>query len=50
MQYSLNGQDYWMMRLAYLTEAPSIQVGLMCAAPQGEGFSVEFEGFKLLSA
>jgi hypothetical protein len=50
VQYSLNGQDYWMMRLAYLTEASSLQVGLMCAAPQGEGFSVEFEGFKLLSA
>jgi len=50
VQYSLNGQDYWMMRLAYLTKAPSLQVGLMCAAPQGEGFSVEFEGFKLLSA
>lgn len=50
VQYSLDGQDYWMMRLAYLTEASSLQVGLMCAAPQGEGFSVEFEGFKLLSA
>ncbi|MEG4005923.1 DUF1349 domain-containing protein [Microcoleus sp. Pol11C1] len=46
VQYSLNGSDYSMMRLAYLTESPIVQVGLMCAAPQGEGFAVEFEGFK----
>ena len=45
VQYSLDGEEYSMMRLAYLTESP-VQVGLMCAAPQGEGFAVEFEGFK----
>jgi regulation of enolase protein 1 (concanavalin A-like superfamily) len=46
VQYSLDGEEYSMMRLAYLTESPIVQVGLMCAAPQGEGFAVEFEGFK----
>ncbi|HLO51580.1 MAG TPA: DUF1349 domain-containing protein [Kamptonema sp.] len=48
VQYSLNGEDYSMMRLAYLTDVSILQVGLMCAAPQGEGFVVQFEGFKLL--
>ena len=47
VQYSLDGEDYTMLRLAYLTESPNVQVGLMCAAPQGEGFVVQFEGFKL---
>lgn len=46
-QYSLDGKNYSMLRLAYLTESPRVQVGLMCAAPQGEGFDVQFEEFKL---
>ncbi|MFS0515926.1 DUF1349 domain-containing protein [Nostoc sp. UIC 10607] len=47
VQYSLNGENYQMLRLAYLTHAETVQVGLMCASPQGEGFSVVFEDFKI---
>lgn len=46
--YSLNGEQYNLLRVAYLTEAETVQVGLMCASPQGEGFSVTFEGFKII--
>lgn len=41
--YSLDGKDYTMLRMAYLTEADTLQVGLMCASPQGNGFTVSFE-------
>lgn len=34
-----------MLRLAYLTEEPTVRVGPMCAAPDGEGFAVTFRGF-----
>lgn len=44
--YSLDGKQYSLLRMAYLTEAEALQVGLMCASPQGEGFSVVFEGFR----
>lgn len=47
VQYSLNGKQYTMLRMAYLTEAETVQVGLMCASPQSEGFSMTFEGFKI---
>jgi regulation of enolase protein 1 (concanavalin A-like superfamily) len=48
VQYSLDGENYQMLRLAYLTHTEMVQVGLMCASPQGEGFSVVFEGFKII--
>lgn len=47
VQYSLNGENYQMLRLAYLTHAEKLQVGLMCASPQGDGFTVVFEGFNI---
>lgn len=47
VQYSLDSEQYTMLRMAYLTEAETVQVGLMCASPESEGFSVTFEGFKL---
>lgn len=48
VQYSLDGNNYQMLRLAYLTHGETVQVGLMCASPQGEGFSVTFESFKIM--
>lgn len=48
IQYSFNGQDYQLLRLGYLTPNPSVQAGLMCASPQGEGFLTIFEAFKIL--
>ena len=47
VQYSLDGQQYTMLRLSYLTETETLQVGLMCASPESDGFPVTFEGFKL---
>jgi uncharacterized protein len=48
IQYSLNGTQYQMLRLAYLTQSKSLQVGLMAASPQGEGCEIKFEQFKLI--
>lgn len=47
VQYSLDGEHYTMLRLAYLTEAETVQVGIMCASPESEGFQVKFEEFKI---
>lgn len=43
--YSLDGAAYSMLRQAYLTEAEALDVGLMCAAPDGDGFAVTFDDF-----
>lgn len=47
VSYSVDGQRFEMLRLAYLTEAETVQVGIMAAAPQGEGFTVTFEHFNI---
>jgi regulation of enolase protein 1 (concanavalin A-like superfamily) len=47
VQYSLDGEQYTMLRLAYLTPVETLNVGLMCASPDGNGFSMTFEGFKI---
>lgn len=43
VQYSLDGQQYQMLRLAYLTSAATLDVGIMAASPQGAGYMVTFE-------
>lgn len=43
VQYSLDGADYSMLRIAHLSVAESLQVGVMCASPEGAGFEVSFE-------
>jgi regulation of enolase protein 1 (concanavalin A-like superfamily) len=46
--YSLNGTDFTMYRLGFLTSNSELQVGIMCASPDSdEGFDVEFRDFKL---
>jgi uncharacterized protein len=47
VKYSLDGEQYTMLRLAYLTEAKTLQVGPMCASPEREGFKVVFEDFQI---
>jgi len=47
--YSPDGQNYELLRLGYLPPTLSVQVGIMCASPDGEGFPVTFEGFKIRS-
>ncbi|HEY9596273.1 MAG TPA: DUF1349 domain-containing protein [Cyanophyceae cyanobacterium] len=49
VQYSLDGEQYTMLRLAYLTLVETLDVGVMCASPDGNGFPMTFEGFKICS-
>jgi len=48
--YSLDGEEYLLLRIAYLVPASVTQVGLMCASPEGPGFSVSFEDFQVTPA
>jgi regulation of enolase protein 1 (concanavalin A-like superfamily) len=41
--YSRDGAAYTLIRQAYLSDAATLQVGVMGAAPVGEGFDVVFE-------
>lgn len=45
--FSRDGSNYHLIRQGYLSAAEALQVGLMCAAPQGEGFAVRFEDIAL---
>ncbi|HEX2913467.1 MAG TPA: DUF1349 domain-containing protein [Chloroflexia bacterium] len=47
VHYSLDGNTYSMQRLAYFPVVPQLQVGIMCASPDGPGYSVTFEDFKV---
>ena len=40
--YSVNGVDYTMLRTAYLKCLSDLDVGVMCAAPEGPGFRIVF--------
>ena len=46
--YSLDGKEYTMLRMAYLTSAEAVDVGIMCASPEGKGFSTTFEQLEAL--
>ncbi|MFZ0710404.1 MAG: DUF1349 domain-containing protein [Terrimicrobiaceae bacterium] len=48
--YSLNGVDYIMLRTAYLKSPPNLDVGVMCAAPQGPGFPITFSDLSIENA
>ena len=45
--YALENEDYTMLRQSYLTEVHTLQMGMMCAAPKGEGFPATFKGFSI---
>ena len=47
ISYALDGSNYALLRLTYLTEAEQVQVGPMCAAPKGSGFPATFEQFSV---
>jgi len=49
IQYSFDNKDFKMLRLAYFPPTPGkkVQIGLMCAAPDGKGFPVTFEDFSV---
>lgn len=45
--YSFDGVDYTMMRNAWLQDNTPVKVGVMGACPDGEGFNVQFDDFKV---
>jgi regulation of enolase protein 1 (concanavalin A-like superfamily) len=47
VSYALDGESYTMLRQAYLTPADTVQVGVMCCAPTGDGFRATFEGLRI---
>ena len=47
--YSLDDIKYTLMRMAYLTLNEELEVGIMCASPEGEGFITIFEQFQIQS-
>lgn len=47
ISYSLDGEDYTLMRLAYFPDNTPVKVGLMAASPDGDGFEALFEDFKI---
>ena len=47
VSYSLDGAAYTMLRQAYFTDRPSVDVGLMIASPIGDGFTAVFEDFTI---
>lgn len=48
IMYSLNNQDFTMMRLAYFPENTPVMVGLTAASPDGKGFQALFEDFEVI--
>jgi uncharacterized protein len=48
--YSVDGSDFHLLRVAYLVPAAVTHVGPMCASPDGPGFTVTFEDFKITPA
>lgn len=45
VSFSRDGDDYTMIRQAWLSDAERLRVGPMAAAPTGDGFRSAFEGF-----
>jgi uncharacterized protein len=43
--YSETGQNFRLLRIAFLTETRNLQVGPMAASPEGSGFDVTFRRF-----
>ena len=49
VSYSLDAKEYTMLRMAYLTSVEAVEVGIMCASPEGRGFSTTFEQLEIQS-
>jgi uncharacterized protein len=48
--YSVDGDKFAMLRTTYLRCHDDLQVGIMCAAPQGSGFRMVFSDFSIEAA
>ena len=49
VEYALDGIQYRLLRQAYFSTAEAMDVGIMCASPEGSGFSVTFENITIQS-
>lgn len=45
--YSLDGIKYYPINTVYFPEFKTVQVGMMASSPDGNGFAVTFEDFKI---
>lgn len=45
VHYSLDRAAYHLLRQTFLTLEPALAVGVMCASPDGDGFTATFEGY-----
>ena len=45
--YSFDDKEYVMMRNAWMKDNTPVQIGVMAACPDGDGFDVTFEHFKV---
>jgi uncharacterized protein len=48
VSYSRTGEDFTLIRQSYLTETATLKVGLLLAAPKGDGFAAHFEQFNIV--
>lgn len=48
--YSRDGEQFTMYRTAQLSPAASLQVGMMCASPESDGFSATFSSYTVTRA
>jgi regulation of enolase protein 1 (concanavalin A-like superfamily) len=46
---STDGKNFTSVRMGYLVPSATAEVGIMCAAPEGEGFQSTFDNLKLTS-
>jgi uncharacterized protein len=47
VSFSLDGEQYTLIRQAHLSDSPILQAGIMLAAPTGPGFPVIFQGLSI---
>ena len=47
---SLNGVQFTSARMGYFQPSRPVEVGIMCAAPSGQGFEATFKDLKLQTA
>jgi hypothetical protein len=45
---SVDGKNFVSVRQGYFMTTPEVQVGIMCAAPEGAGFDAVFDQLKLI--
>lgn len=48
--YSIDGKNYISIRQGYLPLPASVQVGFMCASPEGQGFECQFDEVQIQRA